>query len=317
MCIPFEELPDGTIYENGQVMPGDQLLDHDGVKVIFNTYTNSAGDAQFGGVEATSNSSSISFNAADSIHLRLASVSLDFDFTELSVPPTIVAIDFKMTADPLNIRVNDSPTLVLRSINSNSLPTSLGGVSMNVKLTSATEGRLELQGNMIDFVKIGGESMAIDNACYGYNGEVWPGDTNEDNVVNNKDFLSVVTAYGTTGATRNIQGNSWLPLQSAEWFQTFPNGVNFNNADCNGDGFIDYDDLEAIQENYERSHDQISPQEEVEGDSLLSPPLFVNTFNPNAPGNINNGYAYEVEFDPFAMPIEAGSDPMDGGCSSR
>ncbi len=85
---------------------------------------------------------------------------------------------------------------------------------------------------------------------------VWPGDVNDNGIVNTADLLYLGVAFGATGPERAVQGTDWepFPLPSA-WPQDFPNGLNFAYADCNGDGLVDEDDIDdAIEDNFGLLH---------------------------------------------------------------
>ncbi|MBL7827827.1 MAG: T9SS type A sorting domain-containing protein [Saprospiraceae bacterium] len=80
---------------------------------------------------------------------------------------------------------------------------------------------------------------------------VWPGDTDNNNVVNHYDLLFIGMAYGTTGHARPDASLEWLGQDALDWDHnsTLMN-VNFKNADTNGDGAINTTDAEAILQNW-------------------------------------------------------------------
>lgn len=83
---------------------------------------------------------------------------------------------------------------------------------------------------------------------------VYPGDANNDGIVNNKDVLYVGLAYGAIGPRRhNTSQDSLAP--STPWVMStgvanFHMGPNINHADCDGDGIINRHDLRVIERNY-------------------------------------------------------------------
>ncbi len=83
---------------------------------------------------------------------------------------------------------------------------------------------------------------------------VWPGDANNDKVVDMHDFLAVGIAYGTVGHLRPNASLSWIEQPSPDWDSVFPNGLNYKHADCNGDSIVDNHDTIAISKNYGKSH---------------------------------------------------------------
>lgn len=87
-------------------------------------------------------------------------------------------------------------------------------------------------------------------------GQVWPGDVNNNGIVNGVDLLYLGSVYGLTGPARSEVDADWeeQPLITA-WGSFFPNAVNHAFADCNGDGVVDENDIEeAIEDNFEETH---------------------------------------------------------------
>ncbi len=87
---------------------------------------------------------------------------------------------------------------------------------------------------------------------------VWPGDMNNNGVVNGIDVLYWGIAQGKTGAARSKRGTTWQAYtMTSAWSWTFPGagGPNYVYADANGDGKIDKKDPdEAIQTNFAKTH---------------------------------------------------------------
>lgn len=79
---------------------------------------------------------------------------------------------------------------------------------------------------------------------------VWPGDTDDDALVNNVDLLNIGLAYGTVGVPRNPQSILWNGYLADDWSNTFPNGLNAKHADTDGNGTINADDTLAIMQNW-------------------------------------------------------------------
>lgn len=84
-------------------------------------------------------------------------------------------------------------------------------------------------------------------------GQVWPGDVNNNGIVNGADLLYLGTAYGSTGTPRAEVDSDWESKTIVEaWGLSFPNGLDYAYADCNGDGVVDDLDLEdGIIENFQ------------------------------------------------------------------
>ncbi len=86
--------------------------------------------------------------------------------------------------------------------------------------------------------------------------QVWPGDVNNNGVVNGVDLLYLGTVFGSTGPLRAEEDTDWeaQPIIEA-WGSFFPNGVDHGFADCNGDGVVDEEDIEdAIKDNLGNTH---------------------------------------------------------------
>ncbi len=85
---------------------------------------------------------------------------------------------------------------------------------------------------------------------------VWPGDANNDGIVNNKDLLPVGLAFGTAGPARGsgAPNIAWTGQFSTDWLTAKTLGkkmdLNFKYADTNGDGVVDTQDTIAIIKNY-------------------------------------------------------------------
>ncbi len=83
---------------------------------------------------------------------------------------------------------------------------------------------------------------------------IWPGDANENLIVDNTDLLSIGIKYGQTGPSRTTQGNIWQGDLCSNWSDTLSNGKNTKYTDCNGDGTVDMNDTLAVNLNYGLTH---------------------------------------------------------------
>ncbi len=83
---------------------------------------------------------------------------------------------------------------------------------------------------------------------------VWPGENNKDGISNVKDILNIGLAYGDEGTARIQQGTSWEGHSSLPWGGSYESGINLKHGDANGDGKIDYLDVSAIGENYNKTN---------------------------------------------------------------
>ena len=157
---------------------------------------------------------------------------------------------------------------------------------------------------------------------------VWPGDVNNNGIVNGVDLLFWGRAFGTVGASRAEVSEEWqaFPLP-APWGQSFPNGLNYAYADCNGDGIVDEDDFDkAIRDNFGEIHGSISSDGFVNAPSnAAAPKLILETNTPIvlpgsavsidlslAPSNqvSNNfyGIAFSLKYEPALLEGDDGPD---------
>ncbi len=94
----------------------------------------------------------------------------------------------------------------------------------------------------------------------GLNTDVWPGDANADRIANHIDLIHIGVAFGFKGAKRSAPAGAanamvdWAAKTADDWALSFPNGLNFKHADCNGDGVIDQTDIDILRKNYGYTH---------------------------------------------------------------
>jgi hypothetical protein len=109
---------------------------------------------------------------------------------------------------------------------------------------------------------------------------VWPGDLNNNGIVNEVDVLYWGSAFGATGSPRGPNSDTTYigyPAPS-DWAQFFNNGVNFHHADANGDGIVDDDDLIPIKNIFGLQNDSIISSDAfpvIPGQE--APPLYLTT----------------------------------------
>lgn len=91
--------------------------------------------------------------------------------------------------------------------------------------------------------------------------QVWPGDVNNNGIVNGVDLLWLGIAYDTDGPARPGATTLWQAQPIGElWPQSFPNGLNYAYADCDGDGEVEDNDLDnAILPNFRLTHGVLQP----------------------------------------------------------
>ncbi|MEP6793621.1 MAG: hypothetical protein ABJB16_04795, partial [Saprospiraceae bacterium] len=106
-------------------------------------------------------------------------------------------------------------------------------------------------------------ALCLDDDC------VWPGDFNHDGIVSPYDVLYWGVMKDRLGGQRNGL-ISWRGHYAEEWSDSFPNGVNYKHGDGNGDGQINFDDLDIYGLNYDQSNRfYIKGDQYIPGDDLI------------------------------------------------
>ncbi|MCB0628107.1 MAG: cohesin domain-containing protein [Saprospiraceae bacterium] len=153
---------------------------------------------------------------------------------------------------------------------------------------------------------------------------VWPGDTDQNGLVDHFDLLNIGLAYGAQGFPRPEQDLSWEAHFSAPWPQKTPNTeVSFQHIDTDGNGTITANDTLALALNYRWFNEQWNGEDGYNKRENLpaaartaAVPLYVDTY-PVAEGssgtfdimlgddaNTNNtvyGLAFSINYDPLAI----------------
>ncbi len=84
---------------------------------------------------------------------------------------------------------------------------------------------------------------------------IWPGDVNNNGIVNGVDWLYWGVGFQSNGPTRPDANTEWeaQPMGNA-WAEDFPGSMNYAYADANGDGLINMDDASVIRNNFRLNH---------------------------------------------------------------
>ena len=136
---------------------------------------------------------------------------------------------------------------------------------------------------------------------------VWPGDADGNGKANQYDLLNIGLGYGQTGPERPFFPDpdnhiAWAPNFSWDW-GLWLDGINYKHLDCDGDGFIDEADVEAIIHNY-------AP--ELEASSIPipgAPPVYLQFDTPL----INLGAGPTPDFEVTAgLFVGAAAQPIEG-----
>ena len=93
---------------------------------------------------------------------------------------------------------------------------------------------------------------------------VWPGDANNDKVVNLLDPLAVALTYGQTGIVRPMADTSWRAQYAIDWGTNIPNSsYDKKYSDCDGNGIVDNNDLVPISKHWMYTHPKDGPQQKT------------------------------------------------------
>jgi len=101
---------------------------------------------------------------------------------------------------------------------------------------------------------LGGNNGWTFTSCSPLISNVWPGDVNNDLIVDNIDLLLIGAGNNFTGDVRDSVSIAYAAFPSLDWTTTYANLVNMKHGDCNGDGVIFTDDTLAISQNYGLTH---------------------------------------------------------------
>lgn len=98
----------------------------------------------------------------------------------------------------------------------------------------------------------GGNSIPLDSGTLSVTISgliVWPGDTNNDKIVNQVDVLPIGLNWGKTGPARPNASMAWQGQSATPW-----NPINVTYADANGDGAVNQIDVLPIGLNWGKTH---------------------------------------------------------------
>lgn len=135
--------------------------------------------------------------------------------------------------------------------------------------------------------------------------QVWPGDINNNGIVNNIDVLYWAVAKDATGSGRSAPTAGWIgqDLPEVLWNQNFPGGLNFAYADCDGDGDVDDDDKAVIEANFGEVHDIVTPDEFLTGNPETDPVLLLSSGTTTIPPEASWKPIYNWATKPIRSPI--------------
>jgi PKD repeat protein len=111
----------------------------------------------------------------------------------------------------------------------------------------------DVAGNTLDGNGDGtGEGTPDDNYVFIFTTglAVYPGDANNDGIVNEMDVLPIGVYWGSSGDARSTSASLWTRQAVKSWTP-----VKATYADCNGDGTVNSDDLTQIENHWGMTHE--------------------------------------------------------------
>ena len=128
--------------------------------------------------------------------------------------------------------------------------------------------------------------------------DVWPGDVDNNGIVDNIDMLYIGIAQGAVGPPRATIDSVWMEFSATSWGISFPDtNLDYAYADCNGDGVVDDLDFNVVLLNLYQVHGSVTSTVFVPGNPGTNPELF---FVPNNTLPI-------FETGDFVLPIHLGT----------
>jgi hypothetical protein len=158
----------------------------------------------------------------------------------------IMATNFETYHYELPELANNKPELYIRWVQIS-----------NIRLDGDTESDISSQGsNRIDNVYITGINPNAERIT------VWPGDTNNDGIVNEEDVLPLTLYWQLEGPEPIYNSRDWEERESESWIPE-----EATHADANGDGVVNHMDLLPIALNFGKLR---SADKQVENPKILS-----------------------------------------------
>lgn len=137
---------------------------------------------------------------------------------------------------------------------------------------------------------------------------IHPGDANNNGQVEKTDFLYIAFAYDAIGPSRVDQSTSFSEIEiPVLWDEFFDDGndTNFAHADCDGNGWVSWQDLLVSVTNYSESADEVEELSFPDGNPNIDPQVKFQ-YNPNGGNQLFQGSTLN-----FPISIASQSDPVD------
>ena len=235
----------------------------------------------------------------------------------------------------MNLTIYNTPDLNVSVSGSSLSSLAIGGYGYQwINCNNPLDSTLQSENNTVFYpTNNGNYAVVINNygcldtsACIHYMrySDVWPGDANNDFIVDNTDLLPIGLYYGQTGYSRVALGNFWQADYCADWGVNQWNNNDLNHVDCNGDGLIDRNDTLAVNLNFSMVHAIVANQPNNWQRTASSTIHFVTSSNTYYAGDmvdvevwvgdatqpVNNlyGIAFNIYYD--ASLVQSGSESI-------
>ncbi|PHN01789.1 T9SS type A sorting domain-containing protein [Flavilitoribacter nigricans] len=302
-CAEWDQTPAGAYGPITGYDPGDLIDEEDGLQLSFAPANAANCDCA---VFVTKASTFPAFSAGNG-----QVVLLDNSGAMISAPGYEIqqlSVDYYFTGNEVLLAVNDQP--VVAAAHPLDLPAAIApGVKLEVTASSndGRNGRMVFSGAIYRLGFLSRGKWVLDNFCNDKTekeDEVWPGDTNLDNVANHIDLLNIGLAYGQQGPPRTNAEIKWEAQQSENWSdQYFDSDLNYKHADANGDGRIDRADRGPIMEHYGLVHGPLPVFTDVPA-TENDPPLYVDFAASSSPIPVGGTFQVPIVFGTEAIPVE-------------
>ncbi|MEZ4984454.1 MAG: dockerin type I repeat-containing protein [Saprospiraceae bacterium] len=153
---------------------------------------------------------------------------------------------------------------------------------------------------------------------------IWPGDINNNGIVNGVDYLFWGRGNQSSGPARPTAGADWEAYtMGTPWVQQYPSSINYAYGDINGDGVINANDAIALGANFGRLHGTQTPDNFTGNMGVAAPAMLFDgvggTVATNgsasvvfALGNENNrfeelyGLTFKMKYPPHSLRVGDG-----------
>ncbi|MEO1437903.1 MAG: T9SS type A sorting domain-containing protein, partial [Bacteroidota bacterium] len=132
---------------------------------------------------------------------------------------------------------------------------------------------------------------------------IWPGDANQDGIVDGNDLLRLTQTFGQTQTERDPPSDLWAPYEDPIWSGAYPDGISYSASDCNGSGTVSAFDTEVIRQNFKsiNANYQGDSGTDIDGPELYlehvpaSPGVLQDTVTPGSLNRFNAWLALPPE----------------------